>query len=123
MLKPNPQLLRPFDAQDAPVTFFPTLSLPPASPTSSKVGSGKLFVGGLAWETTEDSLRSYFRQFGPVAFVLAKEGRGFGLVFFRHPKDAEAALAKAGQHIVDHKSVEYVLNCSLHSAADTITLF
>ena len=36
------------------------------SPTKTPRKNVKLFVGGLAWETTEDSLRSYFKQFGPL---------------------------------------------------------
>jgi len=65
-------------------------------------------VGGLAWETTADSLRSYFLQYGPIEYISVKEGRGFGLVLFRHPNDAEAALKNAGNHMVDHILVEYV---------------
>eukprot|EP00985_Skeletonema_marinoi_P031226 scaffold37057_cov146-Skeletonema_marinoi.AAC.2 len=67
--------------------------------------SGQLFVGGLAWETTEDSLRSYFRQFGPLKHVVVKEGRGFAFVNFRNPNDAETVLA-CPQHLVDQKSIE-----------------
>ena len=31
---------------------------------------GKLFVGGLSWQTTPDKLREYFGQFGTVTDVL-----------------------------------------------------
>ena len=31
---------------------------------------GKLFVGGLSWQTCEEKLRDYFQQFGPVEDVL-----------------------------------------------------
>mmetsp|Transcript_15099 Transcript_15099/g.23391 ORF Transcript_15099/g.23391 Transcript_15099/m.23391 type:complete len:460 (+) Transcript_15099:78-1457(+) len=67
--------------------------------------NGQLFVGGLAWETTEDSLRSYFRQFGPIRHVAVKGGRGFAFVRFRNPIDAETALLR-GQHLVDDKSID-----------------
>ena len=69
---------------------------------------GVLFVGGLAWQTTEDSLRSYFRRYGPLQSVVVMTGRGFGFVYFRNPGDAEKALQNAGQHFVDNKFVEYV---------------
>jgi len=68
--------------------------------------NGKLFVGGLAWQTTEDSLRSYFIKFGSLAHVIVMEGRGFGFVFFRKHNDAENVMKMAGQHVVDHRSVE-----------------
>lgn len=70
--------------------------------------NGKLFVGGLAWQTTEDSLRSYFKQFGPLAHLVIMEGRGFGFVTFQKPSDAEIVLKKVGRHLVDNKSIEYV---------------
>jgi hypothetical protein len=61
----------------------------PALPTAVPALNGKsswksntnLFVGGLAWQTTEDSLRSYFRQFGPLDKVVMMHGRGFGFVW------------------------------------------
>eukprot|EP00934_Nitzschia_sp_Nitz4_P005263 Nitzschia sp. Nitz4//scaffold105_size73764//1011//3347//NITZ4_005668-RA/size73764-augustus-gene-0.55-mRNA-1//-1//CDS//3329532423//5253//frame0 len=66
----------------------------------------RLFVGGLAWQTTADSMRSYFRQYGPLEYVYVMEGRGFGFVFYRHSADAMRVLEKAGYHIVDNKSVD-----------------
>ena len=30
---------------------------------------GKMFVGGLSWQTTPESVREYFSQFGDVAEV------------------------------------------------------
>jgi len=39
--------------------------------SSSNDGSpGKLFVGGLSWQTTPEKLREYFSQFGAVNDVL-----------------------------------------------------
>eukprot|EP00579_Thalassiosira_antarctica_P004125 CAMPEP_0201904342 /NCGR_PEP_ID=MMETSP0902-20130614/55946_1 /ASSEMBLY_ACC=CAM_ASM_000551 /TAXON_ID=420261 /ORGANISM="Thalassiosira antarctica, Strain CCMP982" /LENGTH=476 /DNA_ID=CAMNT_0048438425 /DNA_START=48 /DNA_END=1478 /DNA_ORIENTATION=- len=87
------------------------------SVTSSANGGGqtpapksrRVFVGGLVWQTTEDSLRSHFKQFGPLQNVVVFEGRGFAFVFFRNPDDAERCLNKAGQHFVDNKSVDVKL--------------
>lgn len=66
----------------------------------------RLFVGGLAWQTTEDSLRSYFKQFGPLKTVVVMEGRGYGFVFFQAVADAKRCLEKDKQHCVDNKSIE-----------------
>merc|ERR1711862_271209 len=101
-------LLRSMDAIDASATSVSSTvsGQPRASPPNTKDLNGKLFVGGLAWETTEDSLRPYFRHYGPLELVIVKEGRGFGLVFFCHPKDAGTVLKNTGHHIVDQKSVD-----------------
>ena len=42
-----------------------------SSPSSNSDSSpGKLFVGGLSWQTTPEKLREYFCQFGQVSDVL-----------------------------------------------------
>ena len=40
------------------------------STPSSDSSPGKLFVGGLSWQTTPEKLREYFGQFGNVTDVL-----------------------------------------------------
>ncbi len=40
------------------------------STPSSDSSPGKLFVGGLSWQTTPEKLRDYFGQFGTVTDVL-----------------------------------------------------
>lgn len=61
--------------------------------------SKKLFVGGLSWDTTDDSLRVAFEEFGPVtdAKVITDRdtgrSRGFGFVTFSESGDAEAAMS------------------------------
>lgn len=40
------------------------------STPSSDSSPGKLFVGGLSWQTTPEKLRDYFGQFGNVTDVL-----------------------------------------------------
>lgn len=58
----------------------------------------RLFVGGLAWETTADDLREAFGAFGQVtdAVVVMDRGtgrsRGFGFVVMSN-KDAPKAIA------------------------------
>lgn len=60
--------------------------------------SKKLFVGGLAWATTNESLGQAFAQFGPVTeaqVIMDREtgrSRGFGFVTFESPGDADQAI-------------------------------
>ena len=50
---------------------------------------GKLFVGGISWQTTDDGLKYYFEKFGALVDVaLMKDKntgspRGFGFVTFK----------------------------------------
>lgn len=58
----------------------------------------KLFVGNLAWATTEDDLKAYFGQFGTVesAEVLRDKftgrARGFAFVVMATPEEAQTAI-------------------------------
>ncbi|EPS42954.1 hypothetical protein H072_3029 [Dactylellina haptotyla CBS 200.50] len=58
----------------------------------------KLFVGGLAWHTDDDTLRAKFEEFGPVEeAVVVKDrdtgrSRGFGFVRFTNENDATNAM-------------------------------
>jgi RNA recognition motif-containing protein len=60
--------------------------------------SRKLFVGGLSWDTTDDSLRAGFEAHGEIqeAKVITDRetgrSRGFGFVTFTNEADAETAL-------------------------------
>ncbi|KAG7344515.1 bestrophin, RFP-TM, chloride channel [Nitzschia inconspicua] len=74
--------------------------------TSVPKATRNLFVGGLAWQTTENSMHSYFRQFGPLEKVVVMHGRGFGFVLFKHANDAEGVLKHTEAHIVDKKIVD-----------------
>ncbi|PWZ14123.1 Heterogeneous nuclear ribonucleoprotein 1 [Zea mays] len=71
---------------------------------------GKLFVGGISWETSEDRLREYFGRFGEVTeAVIMRDrstgrARGFGFVVF-----ADAAVAERvtmDKHTIDGRMVE-----------------
>jgi len=54
----------------------------------------KVFVGGLAWETRKEGVRSYFERFGEIleAVVIMDKGtgrsKGYGFVTFREPEAA-----------------------------------
>jgi cold-inducible RNA-binding protein len=77
----------------------------------------KLFVGGLAWATTDDSLRDAFAQFGEVTeskvimdFQTGRS-RGFGFVTFAD----EAAADQAIEQMDNQEYVPYPPNLPLIS--------
>jgi len=68
--------------------------------------SKKLFCGGLAWATSDDTLRSAFEEFGEVTeakVIMDRDtgrSRGFGFVTFVEAADADAAIqAMDGQEL------------------------
>ncbi|XXG44843.1 hypothetical protein AAC387_Pa02g0086 [Persea americana] len=71
---------------------------------------GKLFIGGISWDTNEDRLREYFKSFGEVVeAVIMKDrqtgrARGFGFVVFTDPVVAERVVLE--KHIIDGRTVE-----------------
>jgi RNA recognition motif-containing protein len=72
---------------------------------------GKMFVGGLSWQTTIDSLREYFCKFGDIAdIVIMKDpntsrSRGFGFVTYADPKTVDEVLAQKN-HELDGKRID-----------------
>ena len=82
--------------------------------------SRKLFVGGLAWATTDDGLRAAFEPFGAV--VEAKvvcdrqtgRSRGFGFVTDEDEASAEAARAQLNGATLDGRQIR------LDSADDSV---
>jgi heterogeneous nuclear ribonucleoprotein A1/A3 len=73
--------------------------------------SKKLFVGGLSWDTTEDSLRSAFEKFGEVLeakVVTDREtgrSRGFGFVTFAEAEAAEQAVQALNNSELDGRTI------------------
>ena len=71
--------------------------------------SGKLFVGGISWETDEDRLREYFGRFGEVTeAVIMRDrntgrARGFGFVVFADSGIAERVTMD--KHMIDGRMV------------------
>jgi RNA recognition motif-containing protein len=71
----------------------------------------KLFVGSLAWATTDDSLKAHFSQSGTVAsakVVTDRESgrsRGFGFVEFDNDAEADAAVEKLNNSDLDGRSI------------------
>jgi RNA recognition motif-containing protein len=58
----------------------------------------KLFIGGLAWHTTDDTLRQGFEKFGTIEEAIVvkdrdtNRSRGFGFVRFSTEGEAETAM-------------------------------
>eukprot|EP00587_Corethron_hystrix_P008689 CAMPEP_0113322532 /NCGR_PEP_ID=MMETSP0010_2-20120614/15672_1 /TAXON_ID=216773 ORGANISM="Corethron hystrix, Strain 308" /NCGR_SAMPLE_ID=MMETSP0010_2 /ASSEMBLY_ACC=CAM_ASM_000155 /LENGTH=306 /DNA_ID=CAMNT_0000181071 /DNA_START=70 /DNA_END=987 /DNA_ORIENTATION=+ /assembly_acc=CAM_ASM_000155 len=73
--------------------------------------SSKIFVGGLSWKTTEESLRYHFEQFGEVASVevmrdrITGDPRGFAFVVFATDATVDLVMEEK-KHEVDHKVVD-----------------
>ncbi|KFY07532.1 hypothetical protein V492_07057 [Pseudogymnoascus sp. VKM F-4246] len=71
----------------------------------------KLFIGGLAWHTDEQALRTKFEEFGAVEeAVVVKDrdtgrSRGFGFVRYGQEADADAAIAAMNNVEFDGRSI------------------
>ncbi|KAH6930957.1 hypothetical protein HPB50_021071 [Hyalomma asiaticum] len=71
----------------------------------------KLFIGGLDYKTTEESLKGHFEQWGEVVDCVVmrdpstKKSRGFGFITFRRAHMVDDAQA-ARPHKVDGREVE-----------------
>ncbi|XP_037796238.1 heterogeneous nuclear ribonucleoprotein 27C-like isoform X4 [Penaeus monodon] len=72
---------------------------------------GKMFVGGLSWETTQESLQRYFGQYGEVIDCVVMKNsetgrsRGFGFVTFADPNKVDVVL-KSGPHELDGRTID-----------------
>lgn len=71
---------------------------------------GKIFVGGVAWETTEDTFSKHFKKYGEITdSVIMKDKhtrmpRGFGFITFADPSVVEEVLND--DHVIDGRTVE-----------------
>ncbi|KAI1336786.1 hypothetical protein F5Y15DRAFT_194742 [Xylariaceae sp. FL0016] len=69
-----------------------------------------MFIGGLNWETTDQSLRDYFSQFGEVTeCTVMRDGatgrsRGFGFLTFKDAKTVNIVMVK--EHFLDGKLID-----------------
>lgn len=72
--------------------------------------AGKVFIGGLSWDTDQDSLLTYFSQFGEVCDCVVMKNpqtgksRGFGFVTFKDPNCVDTVLST--QHTIDGRQVD-----------------
>uniref|UniRef100_A0A2K5K5D6 Heterogeneous nuclear ribonucleoprotein A3 n=1 Tax=Colobus angolensis palliatus TaxID=336983 RepID=A0A2K5K5D6_COLAP len=71
----------------------------------------KLFIGGLSFETTDDSLREHFEKWGTLTDCVVmrdpqtKRSRGFGFVTYSCVEEVDTAMC-ARPHKVDGRAVE-----------------
>ncbi|KIJ60450.1 hypothetical protein HYDPIDRAFT_117158 [Hydnomerulius pinastri MD-312] len=80
----------------------------PIRPSEMK-DEGKMFIGGLNWDTTDEGLRKYFSEFGKVdACTIMRDpdgrSRGFAFLTFEEAESVNAVLAR--DHILDGKSID-----------------
>ncbi|CAH1800488.1 unnamed protein product [Owenia fusiformis] len=72
---------------------------------------GKMFVGGLSWQTTPEGLREHFAKYGEISECMVmrdpitKRSRGFGFVTFTDVDSVDKVLAN-GPHELDQKVVD-----------------
>ena len=70
---------------------------------------GKLFIGGISWETTEEKLKEYFENYGDVVQIVVMRDktigrpRGFGFVVFANPSILDRVLQD--KHTIDARTV------------------
>ncbi|XP_039612610.1 RNA-binding protein Musashi homolog 2b isoform X3 [Polypterus senegalus] len=81
------------------------------NPNDSQHDPGKMFIGGLSWQTSPDSLRDYFSKFGEIRECMVmrdpttKRSRGFGFVTFADPASVDKVLAQP-HHELDSKTID-----------------
>jgi RNA-binding protein Musashi len=74
---------------------------------------GKLFIGGISWDTDEERLKEYFSKYGEVVeAVIMRDrvtgrARGFGFVVFADPIVAERVIME--KHVVDGRTVSSLI--------------
>ncbi|XP_062129705.1 uncharacterized protein LOC133841326 isoform X1 [Drosophila sulfurigaster albostrigata] len=85
--------------------------LGPVSPSEVPNDPGKMFIGGLSWQTSPESLRDYFGRYGDISEAMVmkdpttRRSRGFGFVTFSDPNSVDKVLTQ-GTHELDGKKVD-----------------
>ncbi|XP_070761583.1 RNA-binding protein Musashi homolog 2b isoform X1 [Enoplosus armatus] len=81
------------------------------SPTDPQHDPGKMFIGGLSWQTSPDSLRDYFSKFGEIRECMVmrdpttKRSRGFGFITFAEAASVDKVLGQP-HHELDSKMID-----------------
>lgn len=72
--------------------------------------SGKIFIGGLSWETSTEKLTNHFKKYGEIIdSVIMKDRvtghpRGFGFVTYSDPSVCDRVIKD--NHVLDGRTVE-----------------
>jgi len=72
--------------------------------------AGKMFIGGLDWDTTEERMKEYFSKFGEVIdHTIMRESstgrsRGFGFLTFANSSSVDEVVKT--QHVLDGKVID-----------------
>ncbi|XP_038858267.1 cold-inducible RNA-binding protein B-like isoform X1 [Salvelinus namaycush] len=72
---------------------------------------GKLFVGGLSFDTNEQSLEDVFSKYGQISEVVVikdretQRSRGFGFVTFENPDEAKDAMLAMNGKSLDGRQI------------------
>lgn len=89
----------------------PPPQAPPAmAPSNMGRDSGKMFIGGLNWDTSEQGLIDYFSQYGEIMdHTIMRDSatgrsRGFGFLTFKDPTSVDAVIKK--DHVLDGKLID-----------------
>jgi RNA recognition motif-containing protein len=73
--------------------------------------STKIYVGNLSWNTTDDSLRSAFQNYGQILDSIVMRdrdtgrSRGFGFVTFSTAQEAQNAIAGLNEQELDGRRI------------------
>jgi len=76
------------------------------------MSSAKVYVGNLSWNTTDDTLREAFSQFGSVVDSIVMRdrdtgrSRGFGFVTYGSEQEAQAAISGLHDQELDGRRIK-----------------
>lgn len=83
----------------------------PGSAAAMASDEGKLFVGGLSFDTNEQALEQVFSKYGQISEVVVvkdretQRSRGFGFVTFENIDDAKDAMMAMNGKSVDGRQI------------------
>ncbi|EFP78377.1 hypothetical protein PGT21_028876 [Puccinia graminis f. sp. tritici] len=87
----------------APLATMPQTSFQENSPNDDP-SSTTVFVAGLPACITEDTLKTFFQNFGEIAYVKIPPHKGYGFVKYVRREDAKQAIIKMNDFPIHEKS-------------------